>query len=75
MIGLFVASLPSALAGLQAGARARGLEWSAANLRNMAYLTYEGTVPPVVIQTSDPCSYCGVEDFAHNQCNRCGAVR
>jgi hypothetical protein len=21
------------------------------------------------------CAYCGMDDFAHNQCQRCGAVR
>ncbi len=76
-------TLGSTFAVLQDGAKARGTEQTAAHARMLdqfigvqmlrpdnVYAPYSG-----VSSTPKPCAYCGVSDFAHNQCNRCGAVR
>lgn len=31
--------------------------------------------PRMIIESDKPCSYCGIIDYKHNQCQRCGAPK
>lgn len=84
MIGALGNTFGALFAAYSEAAKARGIEQTASSIRgqviaynivsNPAFCApIDPRAPGVTIRYGKRCAYCAMDDFAHNQCQRCGA--